>query len=250
MRFFLEFSYSGKNYHGWQRQPNAISVQEVIEDSLKTILRDSISLTAAGRTDTGVHARQMFAHFDANIEKGIISNLVYELNQFLPHDVVIESLCPVREEAHARFDAISRTYEYHISKYKNAFENDFHYFFKNPLDLELMNKASKIILDHQDFKCFSKSNSDVKTYICNISEAYWKNSSQGYIFTISSNRFLRNMVRAIVGTLLEIGLKKKTLKNLEYILNSRDRSLAGFSAPSKGLFLIKVEYPKSIFLQI
>ena len=133
MRFFLEFSYSGKNYHGWQRQPNAISVQEVIEDSLKTILRDSISLTAAGRTDTGVHARQMFAHFDANIEKGIISNLVYELNQFLPHDVVIESLCPVREEAHARFDAISRTYEYHISKNKNAFENDFHYFFKKPL---------------------------------------------------------------------------------------------------------------------
>ena len=247
MRFFLEFSYSGKNYHGWQRQPNAISVQEVIEDSLKTILRDSISLTAAGRTDTGVHARQMFAHFDTKTNNGRILNLVYELNQFLPHDIVIKSLRPVESEAHARFDAISRTYQYNISKNKNAFENDFHYFFKKPLDLELMNEASKIILDHRDFKCFSKSNSDVKTYICNISKAYWKNSSQGYIFTISSSRFLRNMVRAIVGTLVEIGLKKKTLENLEYIIQSRERSLAGYSVPAKGLFLTEVLYPETIF---
>ena len=247
MRFFLEFSYSGTNYHGWQRQPNAISIQEVIEDSLKTILRDSVSVTAAGRTDTGVHARQMFAHFDSKINQERILNLVYELNQFLPYDIVIKSIRPVKRKAHARFDAISRTYEYHISKNKNAFENDLHYFFKKSLDLGLMNEASKIILNHQDFKCFSKSNSDVKTYICNITEAYWKNSRQGYIFKISSNRFLRNMVRAIVGTLLEIGLKKNTLENLEYIIDSKDRSLAGYSVPAKGLFLTEVVYPKSIF---
>ena len=247
MRYFLEFSYSGTNYHGWQRQPNAITVQEVIENSLKTILRHSVSLTAAGRTDTGVHARQMFAHFDTKTNNGRILNLVYELNQFLPHDIVIKSLRPVESEAHARFDAISRTYEYHISKNKNAFENDLHYFFKKSLDLELMNQASKIILNHQDFKCFSKSNSDVKTYICKISQAYWKNSTQGYVFTISSSRFLRNMVRAIVGTLVEIGLKKKTLENLEYIIQSRERSLAGYSVPAKGLFLTEVLYPETIF---
>ena len=247
MRYFLEFSYSGTNYHGWQRQPNAITVQEVIENSLKTILRHSVSLTAAGRTDTGVHARQMFAHFDTKINKGRILNLVYELNQFLPHDIVIKSLRPVEINAHARFDAISRTYEYHISKNKNAFENDLHYFFKKSLDLELMNQASKIIISHQDFKCFSKSNSDVKTYICKISKAYWKKSMQGYVFTISSSRFLRNMVRAIVGTLVEIGLKKKTLENLEYIIESRERSLAGYSVPAKGLFLTEVLYPETIF---
>ena len=248
MRFFLEFSYSGTNYHGWQRQPNAISVQEVIEDSLKTILRNSVGITAAGRTDTGVHAKQMFAHFDAKINKERISNLVYELNQFLPLDIVIKSLRPVERHAHARFDAISRTYEYHISKNKNAFENDLHYFFKKSLDLKLMNKGSKIILNQQDFKCFSKSNSDVKTYICDVRKAYWENSRHGYIFTISSDRFLRNMVRAIVGTLLEIGLKKKNLENLQYIIDSRDRSLAGYSVPAKGLFLTEIVYPESIFI--
>ena len=247
MRFFLELSYSGTNYHGWQRQPEAISIQEVIENALKTMLRTSVSIVGAGRTDTGVHARQMFAHFDADINEEKILNLVYQLNQFLPYDIAVKSLMSVKSHAHARFDAISRTYEYHIATKKSPFENDLHYFFTQFLDLELMNEASNIILNQQDFKCFSKSNSDVKTYICKISKAYWKISNQGYIFTISSDRFLRNMVRAIVGTLLEIGLKKNTMENLYDIFKSRDRSSAGYSVPAKGLFLTEILYPKSIF---
>lgn len=249
MRFFLEFSYAGTHYHGWQRQPNALSVQEVMEEALSTLLKKETPLIAAGRTDTGVHARQMFAHFDSNGKAGEEEqSLVYQLNQFLPNDLVIHSLRAVKTDAHARFDAISRTYEYHISKGKTAFENDLHYQINKPLDFELMNAAAQILLEYKDFECFSKSKTDVKTFFCNISYAQWTNSEKGYTFTITANRFLRNMVRAIVGTLMEIGLKKKTLEDLHQIIASKKRSEAGYSVPARGLFLTKIEYPNKIFL--
>lgn len=249
MRFFLEFSYAGTHYHGWQRQPNALSVQEVMEEALSTLLKKETPLVAAGRTDTGVHARQMFAHFDSNGKAGEEEqSLVYQLNQFLPNDLVIHSLRAVKTDAHARFDAISRTYEYHISKGKTAFENDLHYQINKPLDFELMNAAAQILLEYKDFECFSKSKTDVKTFFCNISYAQWTNSEKGYTFTITANRFLRNMVRAIVGTLMEIGLKKKTLEDLHQIIASKKRSEAGYSVPARGLFLTKIEYPNKIFL--
>ena len=248
MRFFLEFSYAGTHYHGWQRQPNALSVQEVMEEALSTLLKKETPLVASGRTDTGVHARQMFAHFDSNGKVGEEQSLVYQLNQFLPNDLVIHSLRAVKTDAHARFDAISRTYEYHISKEKTAFENDLHYQINKPLDFELMNAAAQILLEYKDFECFSKSKTDVKTFFCNISYAQWTNSEKGYTFTITANRFLRNMVRAIVGTLMEIGLKKKTLEDLHQIIASKKRSEAGYSVPARGLFLTKIEYPNKIFL--
>lgn len=248
MRFFLEFSYAGTHYHGWQRQPNALSVQQVLEEALSTRLKEETPLVAAGRTDTGVHARQMYAHFDANKQAPLEQNLVYQLNQFLPKDIVIHSLQAVKVDAHARFDAISRTYEYHLSKGKTAFENDFHYQMNLPLDLALMNRAAQILLEYEDFECFSKSKTDVKTFFCKISYAQWSNSEKGYTFTITANRFLRNMVRAIVGTLLEIGLKKRALEDLHQIIASKKRAEAGYSVPAKGLFLTKIEYPNQIFL--
>ena len=248
MRFFLEFSYAGTHYHGWQRQPNALSVQEVVEEALSTLLKKETPLVAAGRTDAGVHARQMFAHFDSNGKAGEEQSLVCQLNQFLPNDLVIHSLRAVKTDAHARFDAISRTYEYHISKEKTAFENDLHYQINKPLDFELMNAAAQILLEYKDFECFSKSKTDVKTFFCNISYAQWNNSEKGYTFTITANRFLRNMVRAIVGTLVEIGSKKKTLEDLHQIIANKKRSEAGYSVPARGLFLTKIEYPNKIFL--
>ena len=209
MRYFLEFSYAGTNYHGWQRQPNAVSVQEVLEHALSTLLKETISLLASGRTDTGVHARQMFAHFDGKLSLETFQQLVYQLNQFLPQDIVVHSLREVKAEAHARFDALSRSYEYHIALGKTPFGNSMHYRINQDLDLEAMNEAAAILLEYEDFECFSKSRTDVKTFLCDISYAQWSKTKNGYIFTITANRFLRNMVRAIVGTLIEIGLKKK-----------------------------------------
>ena len=204
MRYFLEFSYAGTNYHGWQRQPNAVSVQEVLEHALSTLLKETISLLASGRTDTGVHARQMFAHFDGKLSKETFQQLVYQLNQFLPQDIEVHSLREVKAEAHARFDALSRSYEYHIALGKTPFGNSMHYRINQDLDLEAMNEAAAILLEYEDFECFSKSRTDVKTFLCDISYAQWSKTKNGYIFTITANRFLRNMVRAIVGTLIEI----------------------------------------------
>ena len=205
MRYFLEFSYAGTNYHGWQRQPNAVSVQEVLEHALSTLLKETISLLASGRTDTGVHARQMFAHFDGKLSLETFQQLVYQLNQFLPQDIVVHSLREVKAEAHARFDALSRSYEYHIALGKTPFGNSMHYRINQDLDLEAMNEAAAILLEYEDFECFSKSRTDVKTFLCDISYAQWSKTKNGYIFTITASRFLRNMVRAIVGTLIEIG---------------------------------------------
>ncbi len=248
MRYFLEFSYAGTNYHGWQIQPNAISIQEVMENALSTLLKSPTTLLAAGRTDTGVHARQMFAHFDSNFNVEFQQKLVYQLNQFLPSDIVIHSLRQVKLDAHARFDALLRTYEYHISIKKVAFENDLHYQVNQTLDFDLMNAAAQILLEYQDFESFSKSKTDVKTFLCDISYAKWTNSEKGYIFTITANRFLRNMVRSIVGTLIEIGLKKKKLEKFHQIISVKKRSAAGFSVPAKGLFLTKIKYPDNIYI--
>lgn len=248
MRFFLEFSYAGTNYHGWQRQSNAVSIQEVMEKTLENLVKTPTTLVAAGRTDSGVHARQMFAHFDANINDKERVKLKYRMNQFLPKDIVVKSIREVNKDAHARFDALSRTYEYHIVKEKTAFENEMHYLMKQLLDFQAMNEGAKILLQYEDFKCFSKTNTDVNTFVCKISLAHWTHSEKGYTFTIKANRFLRGMVRAIVGTLLDIGLKKKSVKDLHEIIESKNRSKAGYSVPPKGLFLTNVEYPRSIYL--
>lgn len=242
MRYFIEFAYNGKNYHGWQSQPNASSVQETLGKALSVILRSEIELMGAGRTDTGVHAKQMFAHFDF---EEILENdfLVNKLNAYLPKDIVIYKIISVSEEAHARFDATKRTYEYHIHTYKNAFENESSWYHHQNLDLEKMNEACKILFQHEDFQCFSKSNTDVKTYNCKIVEANWKKNNEKIIFTISADRFLRNMVRAIVGTMVEIGSGKKNINDFKKILESKDRNQAGPSAPAHGLYLTQVKYP-------
>jgi len=242
LRYFIEFAYNGKNYHGWQSQPNATSVQETLGKAISVILRSEIELMGAGRTDTGVHAKQMFAHFDT--EETLENDfLVAKLNSYLPKDIVIYRIIQVSEEAHARFDAVKRTYEYHIHTYKNAFENESSWYVFQNLDLEKMNSAAKMLFDFQDFQCFSKVNTDVKTYNCKIIEANWQQKGEKLIFTIAADRFLRNMVRAIVGTLVEIGSGKKALEDFKNIIESKDRTQAGTSVPAHGLYLTKVEYP-------
>ncbi|MEO1033374.1 MAG: tRNA pseudouridine(38-40) synthase TruA [Bacteroidota bacterium] len=247
MRYFLELSYNGKAYHGWQNQPNAISVQEVLEKALSTILKYQIAIVGAGRTDTGVHASKMVAHFDFENELSS-KDLVYKLNSFLPKDIAIHSIYGVNSEAHARFDAISRTYHYKVSKSKNVFDYDFAYQIQLPLDVKAMNEACEILFKYKDFQCFSKSNTDVKTYYCDIKEAFWTKNADALVFTITANRFLRNMVRAIVGTMVNIGLGKLKPKDLHEIIASKDRSRAGFSAPAHGLYLVEIIYPDDIKL--
>ena len=249
MRFFLEFSYAGTHYHGWQRQPNALSVQEVMENALGTLLKTPTPLVAAGRTDTGVHARQMIAHFDC--EKTFSSkNLVSKLNAFLPKDIAIRSIRKVQSKAHARFDAKKRTYVYKICSSKNVFEYDKSYFFKNKLDLGLMNEACLIMMNYTNFESFSRTNSDVKTFICHLSEASWTEAKGFIYFKISADRFLRNMVRAIVGTMIDVGVKKTTLLEFDRIIQSKDRTKAGASAPSRGLYLTQIDYNNSIFKDV
>jgi tRNA pseudouridine38-40 synthase len=248
LRYFIEIAYNGKNYHGWQVQPDAISVQEVVDRTLSTILRKEIKVTGAGRTDAGVHAKQMFAHFDYNgnsIEN--FSNFIFRINSFLPKDISVQDVFKVQEEAHTRFDALKREYEYVISLQKNPFSEGTSYLIHQKPNVSLMNEAAKILLDYKDFQCFSRSNTDVKTYFCSINEAYWKEENSQLIFTISADRFLRNMVRAIVGTLLNVGFQKTTLEDFHEIIKSKDRTKAGASAPAQGLFLTKIKYPKTIY---
>jgi len=247
LRYFIELSYNGKAYHGWQNQPNAISVQQVLEEALSVLMQTKIEVVGAGRTDTGVHASQMFAHFDVEFEIDI-STLVYKLNAILPNDIAIHDIFRVKEDAHARFDAISRTYHYKISTSKNVFTNDFAYRFQLPLNVEKMNEACKILLRYKDFQCFSKSNTDVKTYYCNIEKAEWIEEQNDLIFIITADRFLRNMVRAIVGTMINIGLGKIQVKDLITIIGSKNRSEAGYSVPAHGLYLTQITYPESLKL--
>lgn len=247
MRYFIELAYKGTNYHGWQIQPDADSVQETLNKALSMLLKTDIDIMGAGRTDSGVHAKQMFAHFDFN-EEIESKQLIYKLNSFLPKDIVIFDIFKVADEAHARFDASKRTYEYHIHTRKDAFENDGSYQFNLPLDLDKMNEACALLSKHTDFECFSKVHTDVNTFNCTIFEANWtrgaaKQEVHKIVFTISADRFLRNMVRAIVGTLISIGTEKINLSDFEKIIKSKDRSQAGYSVPAHGLYLTKIEYP-------
>ncbi|HUH46171.1 MAG TPA: tRNA pseudouridine(38-40) synthase TruA [Arenibacter sp.] len=245
MRYFVQFSYHGKRYHGWQIQPNAVTVQQVLQEALSLILRKAVHLTAAGRTDAGVHARQMFAHFDFMGEVEVDS-LLYRLNAFLPEDIAVRHVFEVPADAHARFDALERTYEYWVVGSKDPFLSDTAYYVKYPLNVKRMNEAAIKLVGYKDFECFSKSNTDVKTYMCDIRMAAWRVEGDKLVFTITADRFLRNMVRAIVGTLMEIGMGKLDLTDIPRILESGDRSRAGVSVPAKGLYLTAIKYPENI----
>jgi tRNA pseudouridine38-40 synthase len=245
LRYFVAFSYFGQAYHGWQRQPNALTVQELMEESLSTLLKSPLSLVGAGRTDAGVHAKVMYAHFDFE-EIRNLTELTYRLNAFLPEDIAIQKILVVPDNAHARFDALERTYEYWIVQKKNPFYKDTAHYIKQPLDIPAMNKAASILLEYDDFECFSKSNTDVKTYRCKIKSAIWNSEEDKLVFSITADRFLRNMVRAVVGTLLDVGFGKKTTEDVKTIIKNKDRSAAGASVPAKGLYLTKVSYPSTI----
>jgi tRNA pseudouridine38-40 synthase len=241
LRYFIELSYNGKNYHGWQIQPDAISVQEKINNALSTVYQKDIQIVGAGRTDTGVHASQMFAHFD--IDKLIDDNLEFKLNSILPNDIFIKAIFLVDDEKHARFDALSRSYEYKIWLGRNPFLLDFSWqIHSQKPNVTLMNEAAKLLLDYEDFESFSKVKTNVHTFNCNVTEAFWVQKDNQLTFHISANRFLRNMVRAIVGTLLDVGLDKISISDFKNIIESKNRSNAGLSVPAKGLFLTQIKY--------
>lgn len=242
MRYFTQFSYNGTKYHGWQFQPNAITVQEVLENNLSLLLKEDCKLTGAGRTDTGVHAKIMYAHFDSSSSFDV-EKIRNKLNAILPEDIAISKILTVHDEAHARFDATSRSYEYHIHTQKNVFNNYQSWYYGRTLDINAMNKAASMLLNHTNFKCFSKSNTDVNTYNCEITYAKWTKDNDNLIFTITADRFLRNMVRAIVGTLVSIGIGKLKPEAIEAIIASQDRGQAGFSVPAEGLYLTEIKYP-------
>lgn len=245
LRYFIELGYNGKHFHGWQIQPEARSVQEVMERTLSTLLRDDIKVVGAGRTDTGVHAKKFVAHFDAQ-EITDLKGLLFRLNSFLPKQIAVYSIFEVQDEAHARFDAIEREYQYHINLIKDPFLKDFCYLVHRRPDVVLMNQAARLLLDYTDFQCFSRSRSDVKTYNCTIKKAIWTEKDNVLNFTIVADRFLRNMVRAIVGTLLEVGYNKISIEEFHEIIKSKDRTKAGASAPARGLYLTEIRYPDRI----
>ena len=247
-RYFIYLSYSGANYCGWQSQPNGVSVQGTIEGALSTIFRTNISIVGAGRTDAGVHARQMVAHFDIENNNFDIDFLVNKLNSFLPFDIAIQKIVRVRDDAHARFDAVSRLYRYYITAEKDPFLYSTHYRLRGDIDIEQMNACAKILFEYDDFTSFSKLHTDVKTNLCQLQQAEWIKEGNVYVFTIQANRFLRNMVRAIVGTLLESGRGKLNEIGLRRIIEAKDRGVAGTSVPANALFLEEVEYPNDIFL--
>lgn len=243
----MELAYHGARFHGWQVQPNAVSVQSTLEKALSTVLRRDVSVTGAGRTDTGVHARKMYAHFDSpEIQEEAIPRLITSLNRLCGRDIAIYAIHPVSSDFHARFDAVRRTYKYFITKRENPFRKEFAWHVPAPLDVEKMNEGASILLQTSDFTSFSKLHTDVKTNICRVDEALWEEDDEGYVFTISADRFLRNMVRAVVGTLVEIGRGKMNLEGFQDVINRKDRCAAGQSVPAHGLFLWEVEYPSLI----
>lgn len=250
-RYFIRLAYNGTSYHGWQVQPNASTVQEKLNYALSTYLREPIETIGAGRTDTGVHASYFIAHFDStapNLEG--CSNTIHKINCILPKDIVVYSIKEVSEGANARFDAISRTYNYFLHTDKSCFTNEFSTHFRGKLDVEAIRSAIPILFKHTDFTSFSKLHTDVKTNNCSISHAEWIEYAPGkYVFVVRADRFLRNMVRAIVGTLLEVGKGKLRPEELDTIIAAKDRSLAGTSAHSQGLFLAHIAYPKEVYAE-
>jgi tRNA pseudouridine38-40 synthase len=245
-RYFIELSYDGTNYHGWQTQPNAVAVQQVLDKGLTTVLRQPIETLGCGRTDTGVHAKEFFAHFDIVSGSLLMDHGAFlrSINSVLPHDIAIKNIFAVHAEAHARFDATLRSYQYHIHFNKDPFKHGYSWLLRDEPDLNLMNQAAAVIMEHIDFSCFSKSNTQVFTNNCKITRAEWVKTTDGAIvFHISADRFLRNMVRAIVGTLIMVGRKEITPEAVRVIIESKNRSNAGASVPACGLYLTEVKYP-------
>lgn len=242
MRYFITFSYDGTAYHGWQIQPHSVSVQEELQKALSTLLRKPMEVVGAGRTDTGVHARKMVAHFDSESELEC-SQLVYKLNKLLPRDIAVQQIERVEEDMHARFSAKSRTYHYYVHLDKNPFLRSYSWqVYGNP-DFDLMNRAAAVLMEYTDFTSFSKVNTDTKTNDCTITEAHWDRVGEGqWRFTITANRFLRNMVRAIVGTLMEVGRGRMSIEQLRNVVDVKDRCRAGDSVPGNALFLVEVKY--------
>lgn len=247
-RYFIELSFRGTNYHGWQIQPNALTVQSLLNDALSVLLREPIYTTGAGRTDAGVHALHFVAHFDS-VRKGIESDpgILFRLNRILPEDVAVKRIIAVHTGAHCRFDAVSRTYIYRISREKDPFITGLSWHIYGNIDTESMNRVSATLKELSDFTSFSKLHSAAKTNNCRIMHAKWEEKENLLLFTVKADRFLRNMVRALVGTMVEVGLGKLSEKEFRKITERRDRSAAGVSAPAKGLFLTSVEYPEGYF---
>lgn len=247
MRYFVYFSYRGTVYHGWQRQPNGVSVQEVMEGALSTLLQEKITVTGAGRTDAGVHAERMVAHFDTERQLDC-GSLVVRANGFLPKDIAIEKIVPVTEDAHARFSATERRYEYRIVQKKSPFLEGIATYIHYELDFDKMNEAARLLLTTKDFASFCKLHTDVKTTLCDVRDAHWEQRGEMWVFCISADRFLRNMVRAIVGTLMEVGRGRMAVEEFGKVIDRQHRTAAGMSAPAEGLFLTGVEYPSSVFI--
>ncbi len=241
MRYFIELAYNGTKYHGWQIQPDAVSVQEKLNMAISTVLQSKIEVVGAGRTDTGVHASQMFAHFNTEVPLG--DHLTHKLNSILPNDIAVAKVFEVPEEHHARFSAESRSYEYRIWLGRNPFLLDFSWqIHSHKLELSKMNAAAILLLEYDDFQTFSKVKTEVHTFNCDVTAAVWKQEGHLLTFHISANRFLRNMVRAIVGTLVDVGMGKITIEEFRQIIESKNRGNAGLSVPAKGLFLTQIKY--------
>ena len=249
-RYFIYLAYDGTNYHGWQIQPNGISVQECLMKALSTFLRCEIEVVGAGRTDAGVHASLMVAHFDYDGLLDTVS-VAEKLNRLLPPDISVYRVCRVKQEAHARFDATARTYKYYVTAIKYPFNRQYRWRIYSSLDYERMNEAARTLFEYSDFTSFSKLHTDVKTNICHITHAEWTKVTDDeatWVFTIRADRFLRNMVRAIVGTLIEVGRGKLSVEDFRRIIEQQDRCKAGTSAPGQALFLVNVEYPETLFI--
>jgi len=249
-RYFIKLAFDGTRYHGWQTQRNARTVQQVLTDACSMILREPVTLTGCGRTDAGVHAREFYAHFESEqlLDHNDCRKLVYQLNGFLGSDIAVYDVFPVKPRVHARFSATSRTYEYVISRYKDPFQVDFAYFYSGSLDVGLMNKGADFLLSVSDFTSFSKVNTDTKTNFCRVTNAKWEQHGMNLVFSIRADRFLRNMVRAIVGTLLGLGMGKISFDDFRQIVAGKNRSDAGESVPAVGLFLVTVEYPEKLVM--
>lgn len=246
-RYFIELAYNGTRFHGWQIQPNAISVQEVLNDALLKALRQEINVVGCGRTDTGVHASYFVAHFDSVTKVEDPIHLAFKLNRIIGNDIVVYSIKEVSDDAHSRFHAISRTYHYYLKSMKNPFLKDFSFRPFYQFDIEKMNEAAKLLFDYSDFTSFSKLHTDTKTNNCKIIKAQWIEQNDGTVFVVQADRFLRNMVRAIVGTLLEVGRGKMDIYQFKSVIEKKDRSEAGTSVPAQALFLVDVEYPEDVF---
>ncbi|MEO6284650.1 MAG: tRNA pseudouridine(38-40) synthase TruA [Dyadobacter sp.] len=246
MRYFLEFSYKGTAYNGWQKQNNALGVQQVLEEALAKVFRMPIELTGSSRTDTGVHAEQQFAHFDLEDAIADYELLIYKLNGLIPRDIGVKNIFLVRDDINARFAATHRKYEYRITKRKNPFLIDKAFLLRAELDINAMNEAAALLLKYNDFESFSKIHTSVNNFRCTITEAVWKDSDELLVFHIQANRFLRGMVRALVGTLLDVGKGKNSIGDFEQIILSKNRKVAGVQAPAEGLFLVEVGYPESL----